>query len=254
MGWRSDEVWLDTEVLWFREQPVRRFVAPALASAGVAGLPDDWRAPAPTGLDASRRRRLVAQSERKRRLATRTVPAVALVVGSASMLSFAALRNAGAQELTPLLEDPPSLTFGLDALPSSTSVGSRPGATTPAVLRDTHTRGDATEDPLEPCDLGRPPVRRHLLDGTMLPSDGPDWVTWNPVTDSVPNAPGRLYGNERTIKAVLSVVAAYRAAHPDAPRVLVGDISWRNGGRMDSMSPTRTGSTSTCTTRDATGC
>ena len=67
----------------------------------------------------------------------------------------------------------------------------------------------------------------------MLPSDGPDWVTWNPVTDSVPNCPSRLFGNERTIKAVLSVVAAYRAAHPNAPRVLVGDISWRNGGRME---------------------
>jgi murein endopeptidase len=58
-------------------------------------------------------------------------------------------------------------------------------------------------------------------------------VTWDPVTDSVPNEPHRLYGNEHTIRTIVSVIAAYRAAHPDAPRVLVGDISFRGGGPMD---------------------
>jgi murein endopeptidase len=72
-----------------------------------------------------------------------------------------------------------------------------------------------------------------LADGTQLPVEGPDWVTWNPATDSSPNLPGRLYGHERTIRALLSVVAGYRQAHPDAPRVVVGDISSRHGGRMD---------------------
>ena len=72
-----------------------------------------------------------------------------------------------------------------------------------------------------------------LLRGTQLPVEGPDWVTWNPVTDSVPNAPSRLYGNERTIRAIVSVLEAYRAANPRAPRVVVGDISRKSGGRMD---------------------
>ena len=72
-----------------------------------------------------------------------------------------------------------------------------------------------------------------LVDGTQLPLEGPNWVTWNPVTDSSPNLPGRLYGHERTIRAILSVLSGYRAAHPDAPRVVVGDISFRHGGRMD---------------------
>ncbi len=72
-----------------------------------------------------------------------------------------------------------------------------------------------------------------LIDGTQLPVEGPDWVTWNPITDSVPNAPGRLYGNERTIRTIVSVIEAYRAANPQAPRVVVGDISFRRGGRMD---------------------
>jgi murein endopeptidase len=72
-----------------------------------------------------------------------------------------------------------------------------------------------------------------LIDGTQLPQEGPDWVTWDPVTDSSPNLPDRLYGNERTIRAILSVLSGYRAAHPDAPKVVVGDISLRHGGRMD---------------------
>ena len=58
-------------------------------------------------------------------------------------------------------------------------------------------------------------------------------MTWNPNTDSVPNLRHRLYGNERTIRAILSVIGAYRAAHADAPRVVVGDISLRDGGSMD---------------------
>ena len=43
------------------------------------------------------------------------------------------------------------------------------------------------------------PYEGRLIDGTQLPVEGPNWVTWNPVTDSVPNAPHRLYGNEHTI-------------------------------------------------------
>jgi murein endopeptidase len=72
-----------------------------------------------------------------------------------------------------------------------------------------------------------------LSAGTQLPVEGPGWVTWNPVEDSVPNEPHRLYGHERTIRTVVSAIAAYRAANPDAPRVVVGDISFRGGGPME---------------------
>jgi murein endopeptidase len=77
------------------------------------------------------------------------------------------------------------------------------------------------------------PFSGHLVDGTQLPVEGADWVTWNPITDSAPNLAHRLYGNERTIRAVISVIGAYRAADPHAPRVVVGDLSLRGGGRMD---------------------
>jgi hypothetical protein len=77
------------------------------------------------------------------------------------------------------------------------------------------------------------PYAGSLIDGTQLPLEGPDWVTWNPNTDSVPDLPYRLYGNEHTIRTIVSVLAAYRAANPDAPKVVVGDISFRGGGPMD---------------------
>jgi hypothetical protein len=227
MAWRDGEVWLDAELLWFREQRQGVPGMPSLALAGTAARFDPPRfGPAATGLEASRRRRVEAKAARRRRLATRTVPAVALVLGSATMLPIAALRQAAAQP-GPLETDPPSLTFRLE---------------------------DFTFRPLEPPAVRKPPEARaadapriewsratstglpysgRLADGTQLPVEGPDWVTWNPATDSSPNLPGRLWGHERTIRTILSVLADYRAAHPDAPRVVVGDISSRDGGWLD---------------------
>ena len=72
-----------------------------------------------------------------------------------------------------------------------------------------------------------------LSSGTTLPLEGPDWVTWNPVADEVPNRLLRLHGHERTIRAILAVSAAYREANPDAPRIVVGDISFPGGGPME---------------------
>ena len=225
MAWRIGELWLDADVLWFREQPGGPRGTPAWAVAGAAvELPRFG--PAETGLDASRRRRLAAEAARKRRLATRTVPAVALVLGSATMLPIAALRNRSpGQEAGPLLEDPPSLTFRADEFGFRLPEKPDPAVDAPAARPVRVEWHHATSVGLQYA--GR------LVEGTQLPVEGPDWVTWNPNTDSSPNLPGRLYGNEHTIRRILAVLAAYRAAHPAAPRVVVGDISLRHGGRMD---------------------
>ena len=111
MTWRPGELWLDTDVLWFRE------AGGAFGAAiAVDALKASLFAPAATGLEASRQRRQGAEAARRRkRLATRTVPAVALVVGSATMLPIAWLRHGeAARGAQPLQEDPPSLTFHLD--------------------------------------------------------------------------------------------------------------------------------------------
>jgi len=158
---------------------------------------------------------------------------MALVIGSATMLPLAVFRDAGGRQgVGPLQADPPSLTFRLDRLRFEV-----PGR---AVAADgdsspTAPPHEATFEPVEwngATSIGLQ-YAGSLVDGTQFPVEGPDWVTWNPVTDSVPNLPGRLHGHERTIRALVSVLAAFRAAHVDAPRVVVGDMSFRSGGRMD---------------------
>jgi murein endopeptidase len=236
MGWRRDEVWFDTDVLWFREQPRRPFGANALEVPAFALEPSLF-GPVATGLEASRARRRAREAARKRRLASRTVPGMALVLGSAGMLSYSALRHesAGAAP-SPLAEDPPSLTFRLEGgrvevpeppfLRSATAAAKplpKPPARTPEYPRvEWHT---ATSVGL--------PFSGRLENGTQLPVEGADWVTWNPITDSSPNLAHRLYANEHTIRAIVSVLGAYRAAHPQAPKVVIGDISFRGGGPMD---------------------
>ena len=238
MGWRRDEVWFDLDVLWFHEQPPKPFAAFALAVPAFAtsALESPLFMPIATGLDASRQRRLAAQAARRRRLATRTVPAVALVLGSATMLPIAASQHFGAQDAGPLLEDPPSLTFRfeLGALGIPEAPFLRQGA--PSVKPAEHNLARASElgkvEWHHATSIGLP-YSGHLVDGTQLPVEGPDWVTWNPVTDSRPNLPRRLYGNEHTIRTILSVISAYRSSQVGVPRVVVGDISFRGGGRME---------------------
>jgi hypothetical protein len=235
MSWRSDELWLDTDLLWFRDEPRggSRALAAPLLGAGAYGLP--LFPPAQTGIEASRRRRHAKQAERKRKLATRTVPAVALVVGSATMLPMWALRQANARPSGTLAEDPPSLTFRLG-----------PARLEPPVpRRDASSRVRATASQVPTAAVTHAEVEWHrassvglpysgrLENGTQLPVEGPDWVTWNPVTDSVPNLPQRLYAHERTIRSIVSVITAYRADHPNAPKVVVGDISFKGGGTME---------------------
>lgn len=218
MGWRSGEVWFDTDVLWFREQP--RSLGALAVAGGAIELPRF-----DTGLSASRRRRFAAETERKRRFARRTAPAIAVVVGSSVVLPVPALRQRGGAQLMRLPEDPPSLTFGLES-PFQLRVA-RPETQTDASTADLPRIAwrTASSEGL--------PYAGHLHDATQLPVEGPDWVTWNPNTDSRPNLPGRLYGHERTIRTIIEVLAAYRKAHPKAPPVVVGDISFRDGGRMD---------------------
>jgi hypothetical protein len=230
MSWQTGEVWFsDADMLWSWRQ---RALAPASAA-------EAWElprfGPAETGLEASRRRRLVAKTARRRRLATRSVPALALVVGSAAALPVTAFshRSRG-EDAAAGLEDPPSLTFGVNGF------GFRFPEPKPSPKPAPEHHARAAERATEPVrvawhhatSVGLQYAGR-LVDGTQLPQEGPDWVTWDPVTDSSPNQPDRLYGHERTIRAILTVLSAYRAAHPDAPRVVVGDISLRHGGRMD---------------------
>ena len=213
MGWRREEVWLEVDVLWFGEPAVAGLALPPLPSYG------------PVGLAASRQRR---DAWRRRRRARAT----ALMLVPAVMAPPALLRSGSASGAM-LVEDPPSLTLGV-AIPRVEPAGLVPVA--PEPKRSPKVAADSEPSPKiewrNATSLGVP-WSGGLIAGTQLPVEGPNWVTWNPVTDSVPNAPSRLYGNERTIRAIVAVIDAYRAANPRAPRVVVGDISFEGGGRMD---------------------
>jgi len=234
MGWRPGELWLDTDILWLGEEP--RAAAVAVASPLVLG-------PAlPPGLAASRQRR---EAWRRRR-ELRKARSKALALSPAVMLALAAARG-GDHETSFVVEDPPSLTFRPGA-------GTAEAVDTPAAVaaHDRPTRARESPPASKPQGPGRsaapvnafPKIEWHhgisvglpysgsLIDGTQLPLVGPSWVTWNPVSDSVPNAPTRLYGNQRTIRAIVAVTEAYRAAHPGAARVVIGDISREGGGPM----------------------
>jgi hypothetical protein len=220
MSWRPGELWLDTDVPWFQE-----------ASASVVFVP----APIPSfgpppGLAASRQRR--AAWERRRH--ARRARATALALSPTVVLALAALRTAGEQGRFAGAEDPPSLTLRLSSLAAGP-------AAEPVRLRarhDTMPRSSSVPADAAPkidwhhATSAGLPYRGTLIDGTQLPVEGPDWVTWDPVTDSAPNAPTRLYGNERTVRAIVAVTRAYRIANPGAPRVVVGDISREGGGPM----------------------
>jgi murein endopeptidase len=217
MGWRRGELWLDTE-LWLPEG----WDAPALAGFPVPAIPYE----APPGLAASRRRREAWERRRHARRARASV----IVLSPAVTFMLAGLRADGGRSASLAVEDPPSLTFrfdnGIVALAERGTLSEHQHRRVPQVQAlpkiDWHHARSAGL-----------PYGGNLVDGTQLPVKGSNWVTWNPITDSSPNAPQRLYGNEHTIRAILSVTRAFRTAHPHAARVVIGDISRPSGGRMD---------------------
>ena len=74
------------------------------------------------------------------------------------------------------------------------------------------------------------PARGVLEQGVQLPAESFDFVTWDPVLKQTPNRGWRRWGTRKLIDTTELVLRAYRDAHPDAPRVLVGDLSRRHGG------------------------
>jgi murein endopeptidase len=77
--------------------------------------------------------------------------------------------------------------------------------------------------------LGMPSSGR-LVRGVKLPAEGEHFFTWDPLLHRVPNRAGRRWGSDRLVRLLLQVLGKYAAAHPDAPRVGIGDLSRHGGG------------------------
>ena len=77
--------------------------------------------------------------------------------------------------------------------------------------------------------IGIPSAGR-LEGGVQLPVAGPDHFTWDPIRRRAPNRWWRRWGTYGVVRQTLRVVREYRAAHPGAPRLGIGDLSRPRGG------------------------
>ena len=77
---------------------------------------------------------------------------------------------------------------------------------------------------------GPAPAAGRLRHAVQLPAESFDFVTWDPVLKQTPNRGWRRWGTAKLVDTTELVLRAYRDAHPEAPRVLVGDLSRRHGG------------------------
>lgn len=218
MGWRRGESWFDNEWSWLQEPAgggagALELNAPAFLDLTPAALVEAI----PNGLAESRRRR----AELRRKRDARKTRTAALVIGPAVVMAVAAPRLGGTSRASePLAQDPPSQVRTTARAEAGARAKREPKATYQPVRWHR-----AASHGL--------PYAGSLHGGTQLPVEGRDWVTWHPVKDRVPNAPHRLYGNDRMLRKLLAVITSYRTEFPGAPRVLLGDISFRHGGPME---------------------
>jgi len=71
-----------------------------------------------------------------------------------------------------------------------------------------------------------------LTSATKLPVEGSDFVTWDPERKRTPSPAWRRYGTDRLVRVILRVAGDYARANPGAPRLTIGDLSRRRGGRF----------------------
>jgi murein endopeptidase len=119
------------------------------------------------------------------------------------------------------------------AVPGALLLASRdddpePPRATPLPTRTAEPTPSAT--PLPPARAEGAPWDGRLIHGRMLPERGPGYVTWDPILKQVPNRSWRRWGTGRLLRTIERVLAAYARRHPDAPPVLVGDLSRPHGG------------------------
>jgi protein MpaA len=78
------------------------------------------------------------------------------------------------------------------------------------------------------------PWEGRLDGGVQLEPEGAHFFTWDPVRRRSPNRAWRRFGNDRLLRMLQRVLAGFAAAHPEAPRIGIGDLSRPRGGDFGS--------------------
>lgn len=77
--------------------------------------------------------------------------------------------------------------------------------------------------------LGKPWAGR-LANGVQLPQSGVGFITFDSALRTSPSRPWRRFGTDLNVARTRQVLADFRAAHPDGPRLAIGDLSLPRGG------------------------
>jgi murein endopeptidase len=118
-------------------------------------------------------------------------------------------------------------TVALPITLSSGRVDTEPGLAPPAEVQ---------KPPAKPKIRWRPsvavgsPTAGRLVRGVRLPARGAHFATWDPNLHRSPNRPWRRWGTDRLVRLLLGIAREYRAAHPQARPMLIGDLSRPHGG------------------------
>jgi murein endopeptidase len=81
----------------------------------------------------------------------------------------------------------------------------------------------------QPIPLGTPEAGS-LRRGVLLPAEGRNWVSWDPILKRRPSREWRRWGTDTLVRTTLRIMRDYAADHPNAPRVAIGDLSRPFGG------------------------
>jgi Penicillin-insensitive murein endopeptidase len=171
----------------------------------------------------TRRERRPWSDERKRRFRYRFLPtATALILAPAPIarVLIGGGSPATGVALPPVAVGPAPLPKLVPLKPVETAARGGSSAVMPAVTwRDS-------------ISLGLP-YHGRLIDGVQLPVSSPYWATWDPALDQVPDRGYRRYGSAKMIHLLMAVAREFHDAHPDAARLVIGDISRHGGGPLD---------------------
>jgi hypothetical protein len=77
--------------------------------------------------------------------------------------------------------------------------------------------------------IGAPEAGR-LVRGVRFPREGASFVTWDPIKKRSPSRGWRRWGTDVLVRTTLRVLHEFRRAHPNAPRIAIGDLSRPEGG------------------------